>query len=154
MKRTCLRILSFIIMSMLGACSSDPYLINCTDGPVLFTFLEAIRSMQLQNVEITNGSAYVVIRSQEEYINYVVPGSSLPVVDFKRNTLLLSQSYSNSVPVIVQQQITSNCDRSTIDYLIQLRKAGPATPGTAYSAVTIPKISAQTRVNFVINYVD
>ena len=140
-------------------CKEDPYIYVCKEGIVEYQLLAPFEepNHSLKNLDappdIKGSSVNLLIESEDEYRTYVSSKRVLPKIDFKRQTLLAGMSYNTTIAVVVGQQILSKCSSNEIFFTIDQKFGNQQIGGVTYYFAIIPKMSVETKVRFVINYV-
>ncbi len=143
-------IFTIFLSGMLMNCKNEkPYIISCMDGNIDFQILgkSLDQAPFVQNVSDKDTVSSLIIQTEDDYYHYVTSGNSLPVINFNEKTLLAGRSRNGMKPLVIGQEVNSNCTGKTITFRITMTRAGQSGGFTSYFAI-IPKISSETKVNF------
>ena len=148
---TCVRYLSFLLISLNISCSSG---INSQDDcdelkTVSVDMLQrnGFTNFQLQNIEMPkmNKSVNLVINSRADYEKYVVPADSLPEIDFNSNTVIGGVKYLPTCGAFGTQVVNQGCGK--IFYSVNLERQDCSAKTHVFYFAIIPKTESEIMFN-------
>ena len=142
-------------LSWIWGCENNQ-VFDCTEEPIVVAF-ETILSdsvtqgCKLQNIDDNELIVNLIIKSQDEYENYVGCIGELPVVDFSEKTLLAGRMMAPKEDKVIKQSVSKDCNEIYL-YTVEIGYGIAAHPISVYYHALIPKTPANAKIEFDIKY--